>query len=206
VDLLEANEEYVACFHNVKILETSGDLVEDYITQYETIEDLARDGNDIHTPSVFFKHVINSFPEEMQYSPMGDFFLYMLLAEHGKFKYLSEAMAVYRAGVGVWSSKKKTTIAFNTLKIFLAVYCSLSHNTVVQLILKKRINSLLRELLPILDAELLKTLRFNNIASSLLDELILRELKMRQKDSEDNQSIQTLIKELYAKTKQRIFT
>lgn len=109
VDFLEANEDYVACFHDVNILETSGELVEDYITQvpinHETIEDLARDGNYIHTPSIVFRNVIKSFPDDMKHSPIGDFFLYMLLAEHGKFKYLNDTMAVYRNGVGVWGGQ-----------------------------------------------------------------------------------------------------
>jgi len=122
VDFLEANEDYVASFHEIQILEQDGSLVKDYITQvpinYETIEDLARDGNYIHTPSVLFRNVIKSFPEEMQHSPIGDFFLYMLLAEHGKFKHLNDTMAVYRNGVGVFSGEtqeKKGVITAITL-------------------------------------------------------------------------------------------
>jgi len=122
VDFLEANEEYVACFHDITILEKDGCIVEDYITtvpaKHETIEDLARYGNYIHTPSVVFRNVIKEFPEEMKYSPIGDYFLYMLLAQHGKFKHLKETMAVYRNGVGVFSGEtqeKKGVITAITL-------------------------------------------------------------------------------------------
>ena len=44
-----------------------------------------------------------SFLLSLSMSPIGDYFLYMMLAEHGKLKYLEEKMAVYRYGVGVFS-------------------------------------------------------------------------------------------------------
>lgn len=108
VDFLEANPDYVLSFHKVKILQPNGDLVEDFITKvpenYETQETLARLGNYIHTPSVVFRNTLTAFPAEMKLSPIGDYFLYMLLANHGKIKYLEEEMAVYRFGVGILST------------------------------------------------------------------------------------------------------
>jgi len=109
VDFLEANPDYVLSFHKVKILKTNGELVDDFITKvpenYETQETLARLGNYIHTPSVVFRNVIKEFPPEFSLSPIGDYFLYMILADYGKLKYFEEEMAVYREGVGVWSVK-----------------------------------------------------------------------------------------------------
>lgn len=117
VDFLEANPDYVLSFHKVKILQPNGDLVEDFITKvpenYETQETLARLGNYIHTPSVVFRNIIKEFPPEFSLTPIGDYFLYMLLSEHGKLKYLEEEMAVYREGVGIWSAK---TEYFRNLK------------------------------------------------------------------------------------------
>ncbi len=108
VDFLEANPDYVLCFHPISVLKTNGDIVDDFITKvpenYETIETLARLGNYIHTPSVVFRNVIKEFPFEFSQSPIGDYFLYMLLAEHGKLKYLEDNMAVYRYGVGIFPS------------------------------------------------------------------------------------------------------
>ncbi len=107
VDFLEANEEYVLTFHPVKILKPDGILVEDFITNvpdnYELQETLARFGNYIHTPSVLYRNVLKSFPKEISLSPIGDFFIYMLLTEHGKIKMLEDTMGVYRFGVGIYS-------------------------------------------------------------------------------------------------------
>jgi glycosyltransferase involved in cell wall biosynthesis len=107
VDFLEANSDYVLCFHQVDILKLDGEIVEDFITKvpddYETIESLVTFGNYIHTPSVVFRNVIKEFPFEFQLSPIGDYFLYIMLAEYGKIKYLNEKMAVYRFESGIYS-------------------------------------------------------------------------------------------------------
>lgn len=112
VDFLEANDEYVICFHKVEILKLSGNIVEDFITEipenYETIETLARLGNYIHTPSVVFRNILKEFPFEFEHSPIGDYFLYLMLAEHGKLKYLEDSMAVYRYGIGIYSVESYT--------------------------------------------------------------------------------------------------
>lgn len=152
VDFLESNEEYVACFHKVKILEKSGDLVDDYITivpnKHETIEDLARDGNYIHTPSVIFRNAIKKFPEAFFISPIGDYFMYMLLAEHGKFKYLTDTMAVYRNGVGMHSSKKQQDKenSFN-ITLFLIWHIFIKSNITISTIIFGRIREKLEQIL-----------------------------------------------------------
>lgn len=109
IEFLEANPDYVLCFHQISILKPDGELVEDFLTKipkdYETQETLAQLGNYIHTPSVVFRNLIKKFPSEFGISPIGDYFLYMILAEHGKLKYIEEVMAVYRYGVGVLSGK-----------------------------------------------------------------------------------------------------
>ena len=122
VDFLEANEEYVLCFHKVKILKPDGALVDDYITKvpenYETYETLARLGNYIHTPTVVFRNILTEFPFEYNLSPIGDYFLYMMLSEQGKLKYIEEEMAVYRYGVGIFSNKGKIQMAKANFKLF----------------------------------------------------------------------------------------
>ena len=120
VDFLEANPEYVLSFHKIKILE-DGQLIEDNITKvpenYQSIDTLASLGNYIHTPSVVFRNVIKEFPEEFSKSSIGDYFLYMILAQHGKIMHLEDTMAVYRKNSGIWSSmnlfqrRYKTAIA-----------------------------------------------------------------------------------------------
>lgn len=107
VDFLEANQEYVLCFHQIDILKTDGTIVQDFITKvpenYETIETLARFGNYIHTPTVVYRNAISKFPLEYELSPIGDYFMYMMLAEHGKLKFINEKMAIYRHNVGILS-------------------------------------------------------------------------------------------------------
>ena len=107
VDFLEANRNYAMCFHEVSILTPDGRLAPSTISLpegYEHQDTLAAKGNYIHTPSVVFRNVLQSFPPEMFPSPLADFFLYNLLAEHGKLGYLPEVMAVYRSNVGIWSN------------------------------------------------------------------------------------------------------
>lgn len=107
VGFLEANQDYVLCFHPIKILKKDGTIVDDFLTNvpenHETIEDLARLGNYIHTPSVVFRNVIEVLPYEYPLSPIGDYFIYMILAEHGKLKFIDEKMAIYRHDVGLLS-------------------------------------------------------------------------------------------------------
>jgi glycosyltransferase involved in cell wall biosynthesis len=109
VDFLEANPDYVICYHKVKVLQ-NGILKEDTITQEvpetTTIKDLAK-GNYIHTCSVVFKNnLFEKFPEYFLKSPVGDYFLHMLNARYGKIKFLDEYMGVYRLHeTSVWSSK-----------------------------------------------------------------------------------------------------
>ena len=141
VEFLESNPDYVLSFHKIKVLKTNGDLVDDFITvvpeNYETRETLARLGNYIHTPSVVFKNVIKTFPPEFLMTPIGDYFLYLLLSEQGKLKYIDEEMAVYRFGVGVHSALTRIKMAKANFKLF-TLLLSYSKNTGINQILLDR--------------------------------------------------------------------
>ncbi|WP_312991611.1 glycosyltransferase family 2 protein [Chryseobacterium flavum] len=110
VDFLEGNKDFVLCFHKVKILKPTGELVDDFITKipenFEQRETLAKKLNYIHTPSVLFRNVIQSEIDSLEFksAPIGDYFLYMILTKYGKIGYLEDCMAVYRYGVGIFSS------------------------------------------------------------------------------------------------------
>ncbi len=146
VDFLEANPDYVLCFHKVKILKTNGELVDDFITKvpenYETQETLARLGNYIHTPSVVFKNVIKEFPAELSLSPIGDYFLYMLLSEHGKLKYFDEEMAVYRFGVGIHSTQGQIKMAKSNFKLFTLLLSYFNDPKINKILLDRQLNAL----------------------------------------------------------------
>jgi len=109
VDFLEANEDYVLCFHNVKI-NINEKLEQDNITkkvnETTTILDLAC-GNYIHTPSCVFRNNIKSIQlTNFNKITAGDYYLHMLNARCGKIKKLNDTMAVYRVHQGGIHSNK----------------------------------------------------------------------------------------------------
>lgn len=122
VAFLEKNPDYVICFHPIKILDTDGSLIDDYITvvpnDYHSHETLTRCGNYIHTPSVVFRNIITKFPTIYGISPIGDYLLYMSLSEHGKIMKLSDEMAIYRQGVGVISKMDSFKKACNNITMY----------------------------------------------------------------------------------------
>lgn len=132
VDFLEANPEYVICFHRVKVLEKNR-FVEDDITEQRynnitkfpvNLNDLLTLGNFIHTASVVFRNIIKEYPWEFLLSPVGDHFLYIILAQNGYLKRLEDVMSVYRKGVGIWSSLNSREM---TKKILIYQSCILSY-------------------------------------------------------------------------------
>ncbi|WP_223709156.1 glycosyltransferase [Flavobacterium potami] len=143
VDFLEDNKDYVLCFHPIKILKQDGEIVDDFITNvpqdYETIETLARLGNYIHTPSVVFRNVIKELPFEFQLTPIGDYFLYIILAQYGKLKCLEEKMAVYRYNVGVISKMSNLDIANNNVKMYSCMIGYIKNENVKKIIIEKQI-------------------------------------------------------------------
>lgn len=148
VDFLEANQDYVLCFHQIKILKNNGTIVDDFITKvpenYETIDTLAKLGNYIHTPTVVYRNIISEFPLDFKTAPIGDYFLYMLLAKSGKLGYLNESMAVYREGVGIWSKEADYFRNLNTAYTNALLVSSNSFDNHISLLLIDRINSFLK--------------------------------------------------------------
>jgi len=145
IDFLEANPDYVLSFHKVKILRSNGTLVDDFITEipekYETQETLARLGNYIHTPSVVYRNIIKVFPYEFSLSPIGDYFLYMLLTEHGKIKYLEDEMAVYRYGVGIHSTHTQIKMAKANFKLFTLLLSYFNEPKINRILLARQLDA-----------------------------------------------------------------
>jgi glycosyltransferase involved in cell wall biosynthesis len=142
VEFLEENSAYVLCFHQVNILKVNGELVYDFITKvpenYEDLETLARLGNYIHTPSVVFRNIIKDFPFEFELTPIGDYFLYMMLAEKGKIKCFQEKLAVYRHGVGVFSGNSKLEMVKSNLKTCTCLISYLRDEKIKKIILERQ--------------------------------------------------------------------
>lgn len=121
VNFLEKHEDFAMCFHKVKVLLKDGRLVKDFITKVPgavtTLEDLARKGNFIHTASVMLRNNF-TMPAWGEKCPIGDYPLYFIAAGKKKIKHLSDVMAVYRMGVGIFSASSgynKTLNSFLTI-------------------------------------------------------------------------------------------
>lgn len=154
INFLEKNPSFSICYHPVNVLFPNGKTDIDFdvkgiIEKNEsTIFDLAVLGNYIHTPSVVFRKIIVDFPSNFFLSPIGDFFIWMLIAQHGHIKRLSENMAVYRYGVGVHSLSSR----FEKEQKFLYTLVLLSdsiENKSIRQILKNRIAAIKFSRLPV---------------------------------------------------------
>lgn len=209
VDFLEAHPDYVLCFHKVKILKPNGELVEDFITKvpenYETQETLARLGNYIHTPSVVFRNVIKEFPPEFSLSPIGDYFLYMLLSEYGKLKYLEEEMAVYREGVGIWSAKSDYFRNLKTAQTHALIVSAMSKFPLTTKTLNTRISNFVErfknEISP-LDLSLLNTCKA--VEEEIFSTLIKEKKTPKNFSSVDLHTTKQLLEIVFKRIKKRL--
>ena len=153
VDFLEANPDYVLCFHRVNIL-LNGHIESDEKdiseVRYQsikdenniTIKDLLLYGNFMHTCSVVFKNIISNFPCEMAKSSVGDYILYvLLLKDGGKIKKINNFMSVYRRGVGTYSSLNEEKMLQNILIYQTCVLSVLFNEDHRQIMLDKVLNT-----------------------------------------------------------------
>jgi|JI10StandDraft_1071094.scaffolds.fasta_scaffold53173_2 glycosyltransferase involved in cell wall biosynthesis len=152
VDFLEANPDHVMCFHRVMV-EEGGKLKIDDITEPKfaklgkrsaDVNDLLRLNNFIHTPSVVFRRAALEFPEELLSSPMGDYFLYVILMQHGLAHRLEDFMAVYRKGVGVFSSLGQVEVMRSTLAMNSCILAWLKDPGQRKVLLKRHLDQLSR--------------------------------------------------------------
>lgn len=105
IDFLESNPEYVICHHRYNIYKNNKKTsLSSLIKETISIEDLAA-GNKIQTLTCIFRNLLNEIPAWLHRSPIGDYPLYMLLAQYGKIKFLNDPMAAYNIHQGgVWSN------------------------------------------------------------------------------------------------------
>jgi len=95
VDFLDANPDYVMCHHRYYNARNNKKTNLSYdINDTISVEDLAA-GNQIKTLTCVFANILKELPEWYLYSPVGDYPLFMLLAQYGKIKFFDEPMAVH---------------------------------------------------------------------------------------------------------------
>lgn len=210
-DFLETNSDYVLCFHQIDILKPNGEIVDDFITKvpddYETIETLTRLGNYIHTPSVVFRNMLKEFPFEFELSPIGDYFLYIMLAEYGKLKYMEDKMSVYREGIGVWSVKSDYYRNFNTalLHTYLIDYFYLRGNKDIVGILLKRIQLFINEFDDDLATADLMKLSFNEINRKAIFNALIEKAKKMKNERVSVKTSNELLAIVLSRFKKRIW-
>ncbi len=109
VDFLEANEDFVICHHNMQI-DYENDASEQHLSnspeqkEVYTIEDLALRYSIFTSSSIFRNGLIKKLPDWFYKYSLGDYMLYMIIAQYGKIRYLPDVMGVYRVHEkGVWS-------------------------------------------------------------------------------------------------------
>lgn len=147
VNFLEANKDYVLCFHKVNILTEEG-IKEDFITtipeNYEERKTLVQEGNYIHTPSVIFRNILQDEYKTLEFrnTPIGDYFLYLLLTKHGKIGFLPETMVIYRHGVGIYSNVNKYKHAKMNILLFTNLY-AIEKDDVIKNIFYEQLNYLI---------------------------------------------------------------
>jgi glycosyltransferase involved in cell wall biosynthesis len=140
INFLEANPDFSICFHSVDVLFQDGRKEIDFgikgiLEESEsTIYDLAALGNYIHTPSVVFRKVVNNLPMNFSDSPIGDFYLWILVAKYGKIKKLKDVMSVYRYNTGNFSSSSGKDKKNKFLKTLLLISTELNNKTLEQII------------------------------------------------------------------------
>ena len=114
VDFLEANPDYVVCYHNaLKINEKQENLglafPEGSIPNYNELG--LKKGAWLLTLTMCFRNVLDRLPEEFMRVPNGDTFLISLLGNYGKGKFMDNiSHSCYRIhGGGVWSMQNNWT-------------------------------------------------------------------------------------------------
>ncbi|SDS69396.1 Glycosyltransferase involved in cell wall bisynthesis [Formosa sp. Hel1_31_208] len=152
VNFLEENEDYNLCFHEVEILEgeifleknIAKERYNNIKNKSHTLIDLLTQGNFIHTASVMYRNQPVNFPFELKYSSVADYFLHIIYTNSGNIKKLHEKMAVYRLGVGVYSTLNDAQMHTKILNYQSCILSYLTEEPQKEILLKKQLVSLSR--------------------------------------------------------------
>ncbi|MFC1781363.1 glycosyltransferase [Planctomycetota bacterium] len=126
VDFLDANHDYVICFHWAGWLnQESGRIIHwkygpPVIKSYYTEDDLLEHSNFIPTCSTVYRtKLFDKIPDWYYKVEIGDFPLHILNAQHGKIGFIDEPMAVYRRHKGgIHGGSAKTENLERLLRVY----------------------------------------------------------------------------------------
>lgn len=150
VDFLESNADCALCFHNVQVVDDSGNVLETLdmsaMRERTHLEDLLI-GNYMSSCSVMYRgHLVDALPEWWAEVELGDFPLGVLHARHGWIGYIDEVMAAYRRHPGGEFSTRTSTQqvrAFMTVLRALDPYLDWRYHAVIMRSLRRLRLSLL---------------------------------------------------------------
>ncbi|MBP3763026.1 MAG: glycosyltransferase [Bacteroidales bacterium] len=190
VDFMEAHPDYSGCFHNVEVLDQrTGRILpvpdEDKIPEDTTIPDLIP-YNYIHTASALYRQnpTVTRKLHRLANSIVLDYPRHVLYAEQGKIKHLSDKMAVYRLGVGIWNGANGSDFK-NTIQSFMAqasLY-SLLEDEAARKLLDKKLKGYLTKLNGLYDAQGQEIHRLQNTKAFRLGKSLLAPLHFLKKNN-----------------------
>lgn len=99
VDFLEQNDDYIACFHNARVVNKYNQIsLFNSLNemQHPTKEEILSRKWFIATASLMFRNKVIDFPNWMYEVVNGDYALELLLALKGEFYYMHDVMSAYR--------------------------------------------------------------------------------------------------------------
>jgi glycosyltransferase involved in cell wall biosynthesis len=104
VDFMEANADFVLCFHNIRYVDHIRGIEYGYAGPNHknpdntlSVKHILHTHNQIFTLSVLYRNVLGAYLPDWFYTlPFPDLGFYFLLSKHGKIKYIDEVMGVYR--------------------------------------------------------------------------------------------------------------
>jgi len=151
VDFLENNDECNLVYHRVNIKDEEKNIIypEELNTsekiEVKNLDELALNGNFMHTPSVMFRNNIK-FDHEYSKSKVGDYILWFLNGTKGDFGYLPDIMAVYRFSTqSTWGKKDAFFRISNWLDV-LKIAKKISNKKTIRENIKKQAWSKINEL------------------------------------------------------------
>lgn len=133
IDFLEANPDYVMCYHDIYVIDEKGTHVRDSVYYNFNKIDYTKEQL-INSPflmplTMCFRNVITDFPKEFVRVVNGDVFLISMLGQYGKGKFQADIIsASYRMhGGGVSSMVSELEKEYQRKNTFYQLFCYYHH-------------------------------------------------------------------------------
>jgi glycosyltransferase involved in cell wall biosynthesis len=126
VDFLEANPDYVVCYHDCAVIDGLNNLkikslLGNYKSDYNGVD--LKKGAWLPTLTRCFRNVVNEYPPFFKDLNCGDLFLTSILGAYGKAKYLDFNGATYREHTGgAWSGTSEKLKAKKMIFDYINLY------------------------------------------------------------------------------------